>query len=261
MQICKNFRTDITIIPLGFIDRPWYVSLLKNGLENVVRKINLSLTEKQIMDIHPFKWRETDVFINISSTDRLKYNLDEDFKMKWSVAPDLQSWRMHSKIEGEEATRRTLLSPQRAILLQIIEDNFAERPIYFTNAAEPTFYGELNDYFQNCGLVSRLTPIKTEETKYQIDISTLEQLFKPDNFIHFKDVKDNDFPRVSGIVVYGYPNAFIELANHYIATNKDDKLQQLIDFYKNHLMIGYNKDFEQSILDEIEKVRSSQSQK
>jgi len=191
LQICENFRTDVTVIPIGLTDRPWYVEFLKNGLENTVRKINIDLTEKQIMDIRPYKWRETNVYIDISPEDRLKFELPEDFKMEWAVAPDLQSWRMHSKIEGEEATRRTLLSPQRAILLQIIEDNFSERPVYFSIGCDPSFLGGLEEYFQFCGLVSRLTPIKTKNTQYQIDVAKLEQLFKAENLNNYKNVNPN----------------------------------------------------------------------
>lgn len=159
---------------------------------------------------------------------------------------------MHSKIEGEEATRRTLLSPQRAILLQIVEDNFVERPIYFTNAAEPSFYGGLNEYFQNCGFVSRLAPIKTKGTKYQIDVSKLEQLFRTENFTYYRNVKENNFPRISGVVVYGYPFALLELANHYRISGKESELQQLIDLYKNRLKIDFNAEYEQYVSGELE---------
>jgi len=252
LQLCENFRTDITVIPLGFIDRPWYINFLKNGLANSVRKINIDLTEKQIMDIHPFKWRETNVYIDISQADKLKFGLSEDFKMEWVVAPDLQSERMHSKIEGEEQVRRTLLSPQRAMLLQIVEDNFAERPIYF-RGAEPSFYGGINEYFQNCGLVFRLTPIKTKDTKFQIDVSKLEQLFKAENFTYYKNVKENDFPRISGIVVYGYPWALINLANYYRFSGKDSELKQLIEFYKKHFKIDFDVEYEKDVLYELEK--------
>jgi len=253
LQICENFRTDVTVIPIGLTDRPWYVDFLKNGLEKTVRKINVNLTEKQIMDIHPFKWRETNVYIDILPADRIKFGLPEDFKMEWVVAPDLQSWRMHSKIEGEEATRRTLLSPQRAILLQIVEDNFSERPIYFTNSAEPTLYGGLNEYFQNCGLVSKLTPIKTKDTKNQIDIPKLQQLLRTENLTCYKNVKKNDFPRISKVVMSGYFFALVSLADNYRNLRREKELKQLIDFYKNQLMIGFNVEYEQMILKELEK--------
>lgn len=80
LQLCENFKTDVTIIPIGNIDRPWYVRFLKKGMRNV-RKINLNLTDQQIMDIHPFKWRETDVFIDISGADKIKYDLNENYKV------------------------------------------------------------------------------------------------------------------------------------------------------------------------------------
>lgn len=253
LQICENFRTDVTVMPLPYVDRPWFVSYLKNGLDNVTRNINMSLTEEQIMNIRPYKWRETDVYIGVSQADKLKYGLTEDFKMKWLVEPDLQSWRMHSKIEGEEASRRTFLSPQRAILLQIIEDNLSERPIYFTNAAESTFYGGLNEYFQNCGLISQLTPIKTKDTEHQINISKLEQLFKTKNFIYYKSIKDKDFPRVSKAVAYGYLNSFVDLAYNYSSYDKEKELKLLMDLYKSHLMIGFDFEFENMILNQLEK--------
>ncbi|NLO69871.1 MAG: tetratricopeptide repeat protein [Porphyromonadaceae bacterium] len=253
LQICKNFRTDVTVIPIGLTDRPWYVSLLKKGLENTVRRINIDLTEEQIMDIRPFKWRETNIFIDISPADRLKFDLAEDYKMKWAVVPDLQSYRMHSKIEGEEPTRRTLLSPQRAILLQIVEDNFSERPIYFSIGADPSFLGGLEVYFQNCGLVNRLTPITTADTQYQIDVAKLEKLFKAKNLTNYKNVKENNFPRISGTVVYGYPSILLKLANYYRFSGKENALKQLTELYKNQLKIGFNEEYEEYVTKELEK--------
>jgi hypothetical protein len=229
------------------------VNFLKKGLENTVRKVNIELKEEQIMDIRPFKWRETNIFIDISSADRLKFGLPEDYKMEWAVAPDLQSYRMHSKIEGEEATRRTLLSPQRAILLQIVEDNFAERPIYFSIGADPSFLGGLEVYFQNCGLVNRLTPIKTVDTQYQIDVVKLEQLFKAENLTDYKDVKENDFPRISGMAVYGYPFALFKLAGYYRFLRQENELKRLTELYKSQLKIGMNVEYEEYVTKELEK--------
>src|ERR1035437_5198331 len=45
LQLHEQFRTDITIIPIGFIGRPWHTKLLKDGLAGAVRKINLNLTD------------------------------------------------------------------------------------------------------------------------------------------------------------------------------------------------------------------------
>ncbi len=252
LQLCENFRTDVTIIPIGNIDRPWYVRFLKKGMRNV-RKINLNLTDQQIMDIHPFKWRETDVFIDISGADKIKYDLNENYKMKWTVYPDLTSERMHSKIESEQAQKRKFLSPQRAMLLQIVEDNFTERPVFFSNFATPTYYGGLDEYFQNCGLVSRLTPLKTKGTEFASDVSKLEKLITTESLENYKTIKDNDLPRISGIAIYGYFSSIVRLVGIYRESNKSLELEQLIKLFENHLHIDFDPDYEQRVMTELRK--------
>jgi len=251
LQLCENYRTDITVIPIGNIDRPWYVKFLKEGLKNAVRNIKINLTEQQIMDIHPYKWDTTGIFINISHIDKLKYNLSDDYKMQWTITPDLTSYRMHTKIEGEKEKNRTFLSPQRAMLLQIIEDNFAERPIYFSGFASPTLYGGLDDYFQNCGLISKLLPIKTKDSDYAFDEAKTEEFIRKENFVNYLSIKENDFPRISGIVMSGYSNAVLNLADFYRKSDRKEKLEWLIRLYTEQLKIDFDPGYEQMVLKEL----------
>lgn len=249
LQLHENFRQDITIIPIGNIDRPWYVKFLKNGLNNGVKKINLHLTEQQIMDIHPFKWKTTTVAIPVSDKHKKEFELPKDYKLQWEVKPDLSSERMHAKIKGEKAKKRTYLSPQRAILLQIIENNFSQRPIYFSNFCSPTFYGGLNQYFQNCGLVSRLTPTVTKGTNYAFDYGKIENLLQKENLKDFGMLIDNDIPRISNITLSGYYVAFLNLLE-----SKNNKERNLLkDLFDQYLKIGYNKEFENEIENEFNK--------
>jgi len=249
LQLHENLRTDITLIPIGNIDRPWYVQFLKNGLKRGVRNIELKLTNQQIMDIHPFKWDTTTVSIQVSQTDKKQFKLSDDYQFQWEVSPDLFSERMHSKIESEKAKKRSYLSPQRAILLQIVEDNFLQRPIYFSNFCSPTFYSGLNQYFQNCGLVSRLTPIPTKETEFALNYDKMGDLLREENLKDFKTLVNNDMPRISGIIVSGYFVSFLNLID------RKDKTEQfrLKPIFEKHLKIGYNKEFENEIQKEIEK--------
>lgn len=247
LQLHENFRQDITIIPIGNIDRPWYVLFLKTGLNNGVKKINLSLTEQQIMDIHPFKWTKTIVEIPVSDKYKEEFKLSNDYKLQWEVAPDLFSERMHSKIKGEKAKKRTYLSPQRAILLQIIENNFLERPIYFSNFCSPTFYAGLNQYFQNCGLVSRLIPITTKGTEYEFAYGKIENLLQKENLKNFCKLIDSDIPRISNIIISGYYVAFLNLLN---SKNKKERML-LKELFDDYLKIGYDKAFEKEIENEF----------
>jgi len=253
LQLCENFRTDVTVVPIGNIDRPWYVQFLKNGLQDAVRNIKINLTDQQIMDIHPFKWDTADVFINISSDDKQEYNLPDDYRMQWTILPDLTSERMHSKTVSEKEKTRTYLSPQRAILLQIVEDNFAERPIFFSNFASPTFYGGLEEYFQNCGLVSKLIPVTTNNSTYSVNESKMENLIKPENLDYYKTVKRNDIPRISGMIMSGYSNAFFNLAEIYKKNNRKEELKSLINIYEGKMKIDFNTEYEMMIIQELKK--------
>lgn len=245
LQLHRNFRTDITLIPIGYIDRPWYVKFLKNGLKDVVKKINLNLTDNQIYDMHPFKWKTTDISITVSVGTLKKYELDENHQMQWTIEPDLTSNRIHSKIEAEKAKNRTYLSPQKAILLQIVEDNFQDRPIYFSNSTNKYFYGGLDTYFMNCGLVSELTPLKTELTNFENDYKKIAKLLQNENLKDFSTLTKNNIPRISRSVSFSYYNSIYILTEYYNKLENQEKYEELLKVFKHNMMINHNPDYEQ----------------
>jgi len=244
LQVIENYRNDISLMPIGNIDRPWYIQYIKDGLEGATPKVNISLSDKQIMQIRPFKWKPTPIFIKISEKDRNNLNLPSDFKMKWEVIPDLSSSRMHSKIEGEEAQERTYLSPQRGMLLQIVENNMAQRPIYFTNFSIPMFYGGLENYFQNCGLISKLMPIETKDTSYSIDYTALEKLFQENNFVDFHTIKSDMIPRIYKVAYTSYQYYLQSLAEHYKEEGNRKGINELERLFKSKLKINLDSELE-----------------
>ncbi len=253
LQLIEKIRTDITLIPIGNLDRPWYVSFLKRGLEGCVRSVKISLTEQQIMDIHPFKWRTSNIAINISRKDRAEFNLPDNYKFVWSVKPDLTSERMHAKMVGEEEKPRTYLSPQKAVLLQIIENNMDERPIYFSIFADPFFYGGLETNFQNCGLVSRLIPLPADKEDLAYDVSKMAALFIFKNFENYNTIKMYDLPRISSIMMYGYSMTIKNLADIYRKSGKKRELEQLSQLYQKRLKIGFNPKYEETVAEELQR--------
>ena len=183
-----------------------------------------------------------------------KYNLSIDYEMRWQVKPDLFSDRYHSKIAGEKTKIRTYLSPQRAVLLQIVEDNFPYRPIFFSNLATPTFYGGLDSYFQSCGLVSVLLPFETADTEYRYDYEIIEHLFQNNNFDNYALIKEYDIPRISGIV-FNYHQSLLVLADYYRRNNDSMRLETLTEFYKNQLAIGFNPAQETRYLEILDRMK------
>jgi len=250
LQLHENFRTDITIIPIGFIDRPWYVNFLKNGLPGAVRKIQTGLTEEQILNMHPYKWDTTSVSIPISQTLTSQYNLPENHEMEWLVCPDLVSLQLEDR---DRPGKRTFLSPQRAVLVQIVEANIGERPIFFSNGADNTFLGGLDEYLQNCGLVSRLLPFKTKNSAWSADMACLENLVLNCDYSSFSDILKTNFPRISGIT-FLYHRAFVSLALRYKEKGDSKGLGSVLKAFEKHMRIGFNKEMEDSYYQYIRKL-------
>ncbi len=256
LQLHQNFRKDITVIPIGNLDRPWYVEFLKYGLKDGVKPITLSLTKNQIYDIHPFKWDTTTIDILIPQNDIEKFNLSNTYKLRWQVSPDLSSNRLHSKMSGENIKNRTYLSPQKAILLQIIEENYSMRPICFSNFCNPFFLNGLEKYLTNWGLISKLIPVDSKVYNIQNDYSEMEKLIRSENLQNYSDIIVNELPRISGLT-FIYSETLYLLAKEYSIKNEKGKLKNLINFYDKYLRIGFNKETEKYYSDELEKLESN----
>lgn len=236
LQLHEDFRKDVTIIPIANIDRPWYVLFLKQGLKNCVRPVNIELSTEQIYDMHPYKWDTTRVDIPVSSSccDEFKFQA-ESFPI--TIAPDLSSNRKHSKQEGESIKNRTYLSPQKAVLLHIIENNFEQRPIFISNMANTYFYAGLEDNLSNYGLISKLLPVKTTKTDLAYNIPALEWLLQTENLIQYKTITDSDIPRISRIL-FNYHQSLISLAYFYHLNGEKQKYKNLKTILDQQLITG-----------------------
>ncbi len=255
VQLHYGYRKDISVIPLTLLDRPSFdLALNKNKNSEIIRGVDLGISKEQILDMHPYKWDTTTVSLSIPLNLIKQYSLQKDYKFDWKVEPDLYSERTVSRIKGAEIKRQAYLSPTRAMLLNIIETNKWTRPIYFTNTFEKYYLAGLDKYFQYCGLVSKLTPMKTKDTPYEINESTLIDLVFNKKLKNLKTIIDNDEPRVSNII-YLYYGSYYSLAEHFKSVGKYDEISKIIQKYKQNLLIGFNSKNENSYLEELVKMK------
>ena len=102
-------------------------------------------------------------------------------------------------------------------------------------------------------MVSKLLPIKTNNNNHTVDESKLETLIFADNFGNYKTIKEKNIPRISGVVMSGYSNAFLILADIYKESEKKEKLKLLIKIYEEKMQVNFNSEYETQIINELKK--------
>lgn len=242
LQFCEGFRKDISVIPLTMLNRPFFVQEIKNS--EFFTPVKIGISDEQIMNMHPFKWKETIVDILISEELLNKYNLDST-TLYWTVSPDLIG-------------TRNLLSSERAFLIEIIESNKWERPIYWTLGMDEHYLGGLEAFGSYKGMVYQLLPFATKDSDYESDLSALQTLVQSKNFVKYNTILETNQERISGIVTYSYSSSILELAKLYFKYDQQEKISDLIKVYINNFKIGLNSESEEYYLEYLEYLEKMQ---
>lgn len=245
LQLWENYRNDVSVVPLSEIERPWFIGYIKKGLKGALRPVKINLTDQQILNVRPYKWKETVIDIPIPESFKQSEKISHTV-MKFNLKPDLKSNRYNVKIEGDQQEERTLLSVQRAMLLRIIEDNFENRDICFTNCSDLSFLGGLDEYLQNEGMISRLKPYPLSQDE-KININALHVLLNKENFEKYATIQYHNIPRISNITSL-YLNALLMAFSDALSHNDKESAVQWLTFYKAHLMVNLNKEVEDHYL-------------
>ena len=240
LQVCDNYRTDITIIAYGLLNRPFYILELKSGKSR--RNLKIDLSDEQIMDMHPYNWDTTLLEIFVPKAICTSYEVDPDYKMKWKITPDLFG-------------SRSYLSCETAIVLSIIESNKWDRPIFFQSDIPQYVIPGIQNNVTNFGLVEKLVPIDTKNTKWQYNVESLESFIHSNSLQKYNTILKTNQPRVSGPVLFAYYRSLYSLTLYYLKEDEFSKIDDIIKFYKDYLDIGVSPDYEKGMLEELQRMK------
>lgn len=224
LQLIEHYRRDITVIPYGFLNRPWYIEKLRTGVKNLLKNVPISFSEEQVYNMHPYKWDTLTIEIPISEKLKKEFELTPDKTFSWKLEPNM--------ISGE----KTYLSADKAIFANIVKTNGWERSIYFSLGCNPSFFSGLKDYFQLCGLAYKLLPKKTENAKNEINPNSIVNvLLDKKNIKNFSDVDKHDMPRASNIL-NNYYAVLYRLAALYKEQNQLQKINEIGKYINENLL-------------------------
>jgi tetratricopeptide (TPR) repeat protein len=201
LQIHENYRTDISVINISLLNRPWYIQACKNGIEGVFRSVPVSWTDIEIAEIRNYKWRPRQIAIPIPPQMNQEFGIQQSV-MNWLLEPDLRS-----------AAGRNMLSPMMAAFADIVQTNAWQRPIFLNI----TVTGMLNvdNYRRQHGAVVMLLPFETKKHDLEMDADfTHAFYFNDDHFTTAADLLQNNIPGATS-VLFNHHIVLINLCRHY----------------------------------------------
>jgi len=205
LQFIENYRRDVTALPSGLLNRPWFAMFIKRGIPDYIEPVPLRWSDYEILNMRPYQWKPNIV--------QVPYDVDSI--MNLYVEPDLK----HGNI--------TLLSASKAMILEIIEVNQWKRPIHFSLFGR--FSKDLQKYFQMCGLTYELLPQEPEKISAPINIEMTENvLLDKTSYNNLASVLNRDMPRASHLL-QGYRWLMLSLAEHYHDIGQVSKCEDIIE--------------------------------
>jgi tetratricopeptide (TPR) repeat protein len=185
LQEVENVRRDVKVVNLSLLNTPWYIKQLRNI--------------EPRLEIGPFSDAEIDRFelvrfekqkVQISPPDN---NLPP---LTWELAPTLKYGNIG------------LLRVQDYMIINILEFNKWQRPVYFATTVSPDNKLGLEDYMIMEGLVFRVMPTKAKRVDAKKIEHNLFNVYKFRNLNNPKVYYDDNVARLIG----NYRTSFLQLA-------------------------------------------------
>lgn len=234
LQDVEGVRQDVRIANLSLLNTPWYIKQLKNTSPHGALPVKMSFSDNQIERLQPSRWETKTMYIPTSKEDYEKFGItDTALIHKGDV-----TWKMaHTTSFGTYKVIRT----QDLAVLDIVQSNSWDRPIYFAVTCSDNSKIGLSDYLMMEGLAFRLVPVKRNDEYYYIneEIMRKQLLEEPEGYskdyqpgFKFRGLND---PRIfmdenHRRLFTNYRNSFMRLALYYLyETNEKEKVIETLD--------------------------------
>jgi len=215
----KGIRKDVTIANLSLLNTSWYVRQLRDQ-----EGVNISWSEEEINSLDdraggyiPYLARK---YVTFDAGDPQG---EQKFTMKYAQS-------------REESNQTGDFMPIRASdfsVLQIVQDNFGKRPIYFAVTCESNV--GFDEYLRSEGMVSRVTHIRSKTRREAVDLPRL--LTNIDKVYQYRSIDDERVFKDENMtrLITNYGSGFARAALEFSRAGKFEKALAYADKAKRFI--------------------------
>lgn len=179
LQDVEGVRRDIRVVNLSLVNTDWYIKQLKDEEPYGAKRIPVTIPDQDIAGIQPMAWEPQVVRVPVPKETYASFGITDTA----AINSGRIEWRMPNTLQFG---RTKAIRVQDIIVLNIVQANQWERPVYFAVTCSPDSRIGLDEYTRFCGLAWRLMPTKASAADMGIDARVLEaNLFnEPSEFSH-----------------------------------------------------------------------------
>ena len=228
LQDVEGVRQDVRIANLSLLNTDWYIKQLKNTAPHGAYEVKMNMSDREIERIGPVRWKDKimnlpvppEVFEEFGVTDTSIVNKG---KITWNMRSTLNFGNISA------------IRVQDLAVLDIIQANNWERPIYFSVTCSDNSKIGLDDYLEMEGMAFRLTPKQSRRSFLYVNEPVMyKQLFdEPEGFskdyqpgFKFRGLADSTIFMDAGHrrLYTNYRNSFLRLALYYMEVKHDNDM-------------------------------------
>lgn len=214
-QYVDCFRTDITVIPIGLLNRPWFLMTLKHKDDLMTKTAPFSWTKEMIFMPEP------DQFIR----DSFRLDLERRVLKRYT----LPARRSHVQIDLSALYSRQggYMDENVAVLIDIIKTNGFNRPVCFTLNCNRRWMSRIRNMLCIRGLICELLPQPAADPGPIMDLEKTGALFIDSKHLLQTLTSDIPFGAMEDSVRYVYLSVGMELIKRYEAELKEEEAEHV----------------------------------
>ncbi|MBT8387348.1 MAG: hypothetical protein KJO12_08035, partial [Ignavibacteria bacterium] len=185
-----------------------YIEQLKNNYPTGINNLKINLSDDEIIKLAPKPWEKKKITVPVNDS------LNQKGKIEWNVEPTIES---------------RAIRVQDIMVMQIIESNNWERPVYFSTTVANLNKLGLDEYLTLEGLVYKLETNKQHLNPEQLESNLGKYKHETIDDHHIKNV-----PEISWMFL-NYRVAYVQLANYFVDEGNLDKAKVVIETMTNKI--------------------------